>query len=480
MALEDLWPLLFFPLFLALSVKSPYHVDSVAYVRAIHEFPRCTYATRCAAGWSLVPLGLVFGDASLWITYSLLASLSLLLYFLLAKEFTDIAWIPVLILAFTPSFFVSTTVAKEDPAAFFFLLLALWLSGKERYRMISPLPMALAILSKEIALLFLPLYALSLLRFSPRLLVLPVISFLLALLLQPRLISTILSYSGNPYMGMFVPFAPWMLHGIGLWTYGLSLPVFLLQFIAPLTRRKEGVLLFLYSMAVAFYLVNNSVVHYRHFFWVLFPVLPFSVDFLGSLNRKLPLVLLLLPPLLLWTYFPTVYLRSIYNPQQGFFSGLKDLNGVLLGMDSCPLATYYSGLPCIHHKPDLDERGAREFLESLEPGTYYLLPDFWAYDSRGGVKRVFGALNGRAVYENIYEDYHSVYIAPTVQEFVDTLRSKLPCDYGVKLVGREGPLDIYEVSGCGERAFFYGFMGRVFYKMKRVPVIEIRVYQPPS
>ncbi len=477
---KDLWPLLFFPLFLTLSVKSPYHVDSVAYVRAIHEFPKCTYATRCVAGWSLVPLGLIFGDASLWITYSLLSSLSLLLYFLLARDFTDLAWISVLLLAFTPSFFISTTVAKEDPVAFFFLLLALWLSGKEKYRMVSSVPMALAILSKEIAILFLPLYALSLLRFSTRLLVLPLISFLLALLLQPRLVSTLLSYSGNLYMGMFVPFAPWMLHGIGLWAYGLSLPVFLLQFPAPLTRKKEGIVLFLYSMAVAFYLINNSVVHYRHFFWVLFPVLPFSLEFLKSLNRRLPLALLLIPPVLLWTYFPTVYLRSVYNPQRVFFSGLKDLNGVLLGMDSCPLATYYSGLPCVHHKPDPTIQEAREFLESLEPGTYYILPDFWAYDKKGGIRRVFGPMGSRTVYENIYEDYHSVYIAPTLQEFIDMIKNRLPCDYRVKSVGREGMLDVYEITGCGEKVQVYSFMGRVFYKMKKVPVMGLRVYHPPS
>jgi len=124
---------------------------------------------------------------------------------------------------------------------------------------------------------------------------------------------------------------------------------------------------------------------------------------------------------------PTLEYRLKYHPQKEFFGALRERlpgEALLLGMDNCRVATYYSGFECLTHPVDPDEGQYRDFLKEVdsrrEGRRLFILPDFMAYD-RGGVLR--GNLGKdfklEEAYAGITEDFHRLTYGKDMNSVID-------------------------------------------------------------
>lgn len=165
-----------------------------------------------------------------------------------------------------------------------------------------------------------------------------------------------------------------------------------------------------------------------------------EVNFILSLFIYIPIFAVILLNLL--ETIPTLEYRTKYNSQKEFYTGLKEplpANSTLLGMDNCMIASYYSGFDCIVHPVDPDKKVCREFLDKIKgiikDKKVYLIPDFFAYDSKGMLRKMFfDEFDIEKVYSKLFEDYHRV----TYGKSTNRIIKKITDIYkGCKLSNRE-------------------------------------------
>jgi hypothetical protein len=233
--------------------------------------------------------------------------------------------------------------------------------------------------------------------------------------------------------------------------YAYPLHVLLILSIVVFIRRKNfNALLWLLIALVTYILIsNNNAVRARHFIWMAFFSLPVIVEsvvvlFSGLARRKAISALGLLHVVIFGVAFfnvleglPALDLRNKYNAQEAFFGGLKKtlpVNSVLLGMDFCMLASYYTGLDCIQHPQYPDEIACREFLneieEAVQRGRAYRLPDFFTYDRTSVCRKMYyDRFEERGIYSNYFEDFHFMNYGKSTEKSISGSIDERKCEF---------------------------------------------------
>jgi hypothetical protein len=305
------------------------------------------------------------------------------------------------------------------------------------------------------------------------------LTFLLGLavvlfLLMPEYFSVIGSMTASPYNGQFLgPFSRIQGKGFNLWKEGILYlhPVSWLAVLALVRalrlRRFMTLLWFITFAAVFLVLSNTTVVRARVFGPALFFLLPLIVDGAVALFEGIPKLVealrrrngggegspalgrILFRPLPGKTFdlprtavfilvaglslmqaayvMPTLEYRLKYHPQKEFFGALGESlppDALLLGMDNCRVATYYSGLQCLRHPVDPDEGQYRDFLKEVasrrEGRRLFILPDFMAYDRDGVLRENLGKdFKLEEAYAGITEDFHRLTYGKDMDSVID-------------------------------------------------------------
>jgi hypothetical protein len=243
--------------------------------------------------------------------------------------------------------------------------------------------------------------------------------------------------------------------GIREWRRGVGDVLFVAGFVgllAPFLERSPrcrrlALLSIGQAALLGAFLTHVTALHYRLFLWPAFFALPVAA--LGA-SRLLERVLHRFAPrsavapvlvhagaaaaalAALWAVLPAVLLRRAYNPVARFYSEIRLDPGstVLLGMDNCIHAAYFTTLECRGHPPHPDERDADAFAAQverlLESGrSVYLLPDFFTYDRFGRLRRAMQrSFALRSVEERWYEDYHAMDFGVRAEDLLRSLRER--------------------------------------------------------
>ncbi len=214
-----------------------------------------------------------------------------------------------------------------------------------------------------------------------------------------------------------------------------------------------------YGLFFLIYMLNQIIVRYRHFLWVFIFLIPgffkflfITFDFLFISLQKIKnksnwinLILrykdiFILMLFLVFLFFialnnlskiyPNVVLRHHFNTEYEFYHNFKqyiDLyfpnkNIILYGMDDCGLATYYTGFQCKSTFVDPDENKINTLIEEINSDLkkgylVFLLPDFYGYDQYNlKLNALMNSFNFNPIYQNWYENYHSIDYGYTIEE----------------------------------------------------------------
>ena len=452
------------------SLGAPYHADTAAYMLSVHHFLDTTelksfYPTRPVAGFLLIGLAPLLGDETLPATMALAFAasgvLGTLVFWRLFKNGLVVAGFVVAL--FCPAALISTTHGKEDLLAVALVMgatLLLTRGGLVR-AVVGGGVFGLALMTKENVLLLFPFVLgaalvgaatdptnvsrripglAQLRRNGTKMLLAGFASLCVIFLISPSHFSLVLALGEQSSTGQFLGlFSERQSTGFKQWRQALGAPAYYAQLAGVLVLildrsslgRGLAALCLVQGLALGLFLANTTVSHFRHFLWPALFLLPMATYGFYLLSRHiLPAAktsdwrakitisggCTLLVMYALWNVFPALSLRSQFNPIETFFreSPLTSRTTLALGMDTCPLAHYFTGARCLSHPKSPDQTEARHFARRIEKAidngkAVYVLPDFFTFDRDGHlaaeIQRRFVL---KTVYENWFEDYHQL------------------------------------------------------------------------
>ncbi|KJU86853.1 membrane protein [Candidatus Magnetobacterium bavaricum] len=524
------------------SLREPYHYDTAEYMQAVQVFKetseiKCFPEARCFNSYSLLPLSLVFGYMTLPVTIFLSAILTLIMYFCWIKELTDrtTALISTLLLFAVPASIMTITHMKEDFLVLMYMLAALLLISKKTpgyARYTAGIFYALAILSKEMPIMFLPLFAVSiyvynvkdaaqwggflskdtLLRGAKDIAVFLVVTLVTVSVFNRHHFQSLWMSTASPYVGQFKGlFSSIFPLGISIWKYGVGVFLFFGQFFGVISPALETdrVKKSLYAVFIiqfvllSFFLCNLTVVRYRHFLWPSLLSFPLMVvvfrNVLSTLKIRKPLselltwgTFVLTAVFLFYTVYPALSFHSKVNIIAGFYKNIptENTNTLIMGMDNCIFVQYFSRLRCIGHPVDATEAQAVEFTNSIaaemQNGTTVLiLPDFFSYDTYNTMAKAFTtSFSFKDVYSAWFQNYHNMDYGYGLEEYKQLTRSylkKTPKDdricNTVYYKSAQGNIPAPNGAGLDIDLYTYNtYCEGGSYTEKDIPVINNRVF----
>lgn len=457
----------------ALTLARPYHLDTLLYLAGVRELLdhgrlACALPTRVGNVLVYAPGVALLGEAGLRATQVVVATAAAALYLAAVRRAFGraVAWASTVTLLLAPATLVTIGHLKEDWNALALVAGALVLAspGAGLARIAGAgLLAGLSLVTKEFAVVLLPFLALHVAcgRAAPaawrELLAPPALrragSALLAFaagcaaavaLLAPGHVGAVLELMRVPTMagehrGVSAllsreAWSAWRGAAHALAPLAVLAPVGLA---AALVRVQPAGVVWTGSAAVMFVVLGaTTVTRDRILGPVLFLVLPPAFAGLAGLARRgaarVPgaprhlgaavavLVAGALAAVNVAAVWPTFAYRRAYPPQAAYFGGLARVlppDAVLYGMDSCAVASYYTGRPCRTHPvnpaPAEAERFGAELAREAARVPVFLLHDFAAYDEAGALA---GSLRARAALAVAYaaagEDYHGLAWVP--------------------------------------------------------------------
>jgi hypothetical protein len=518
--------LLVFAGFFAVTLQQPYHLDTTAYFQGLSDWRdgrlTCPFATRCMVSYYLLPFS-PLGAQAVRVGFVTAATLFFVLsYHLLSRTLSPCtAYVASLLVLATPAGVVNVTHLKEDFVGLLLVAAAAGLAIERATiaRLASAIVFTCALLAKETFLVFTPFYA-SILACSifvgddeephARALAEPrrwlllasalALTFVLTFLGKLDYVSELTWMTGSPHLGQFRgPFSSLLPSGFRMFQRGIGFaPLFWLQLagivaaIAERDRRRRVVLWIFVAngLLVAFFLMNITVMTYRHFVAVAFLTLPPATYALERLigQRWVCLAIGVILVVLVARTLPFVALHAHYNPQQRLFAGLESVvgpDGVLLTMDYEGLARHYLGNATKQHTPDPDAAEAAAFVQSIRDDSgrpYYLLPDAIAYDAHGAFRSALDAsFRLEPVYQDWFEDFHTLDYGRRPDEIAAELAQQTGCAVTCDVEGSEAigalELDRYRFRAtCGDGARSVtrvGMLGTIFPYLTKATVYRL-------
>jgi len=511
-----------FGLLFSATLEQPYHLDTTAYFAGLRDWRdgrlTCPFATRCMVSYWLIPFS-AFGEQAVRVGFVAAAALFFLFsYRFLSRALSPCAaYVGTLLVLATPAAVINVTHMKEDLVGLMFLAAAAGLAMDKSVvaRLSSAVAFACALLAKETFLMFAPFYASILahsifladdtaparaLREPRRWLLLAAalgVALTLTLIGKPDYVAELAWMTGSPHTGQFRgPFSPLLPAGFAMFERGIGLPVVFWFQLAGLVAllverdwRRRIVLAILAASALllAFFLMNITVMTYRHFVAVAFLSLPLATYALERVvgRRWVYVFGALFVLALVFRSYPFVAFHKQYNPQQQLFASLRDMVGpgdVVVTMDYAGLARHYLGVTTKQHAPDPDAAAAATFLQSIRDDAgraHYMLPDALAYDARGAFRTELAkTFDLEPVREVWFEDFHTLDYGRKPDELATELARKTGCDVtwendGTETVGTV-ELDRYRYrTTCGVAArdtTSLGYRGTVFPYLARLPI----------
>jgi hypothetical protein len=444
------------------TLSSPYHYDTAAYLKAVFNLLETGQYEELIPSrmFNIYPYVLpvaLFGEVGFKVTNVVIVMLFLTAYYILLKRDFSVhtAFLSSLIILSIPSSVITVTHLKEDFNALMLMTVAFIFLGKGAGRLRSfaaGAVLGLAFLFKELPLVLMPFLALYIIFNSgevrefrdlfsrrPYLSSLPHVISLAAgfvasvLIIKPGHFLLLYSLLTGPGVGKFQGiFSEMQRIGFMSWKEGLlyAYPLHLLLILSVVVfirhKNQNALLWLLISLVIYILISNNNAVRARHFVWAAFFSLPVIVEsvtvLLRGFERKRALAGLALVHAIVFGVvifnvlegLPALELRNKYNAQEAFFGGLKEIlpeNSVLIGMDFCMLASYYSGLDCMVHPTYPDEESCQKFLDKVERavklGRAYRIPDFFTYDRDGVCRKIYyNRFKESSIYSNYLEDFH--------------------------------------------------------------------------
>ncbi|MBF0337482.1 MAG: hypothetical protein HQL05_06575 [Nitrospirae bacterium] len=463
-------------------LTEPYHYDTAEYMQAVQIFKetseiRCFPVARCFNSYSLLPLSLLTGYMTLPVTVFLSALLTLIMYFFWIRALTDhtTAAVSTTLLFIVPASIMTITHMKEDFLVLMYMLAAMLLvSGKRPgyVRYAGGVLYALAILSKEMPIMFLPLFVTSmyvyslrddaqwgdfisrdsLLRGGREIAVFLLVTVATVSVFDIHHFQALWTSAASPYVGQFKGlFSSLFPVGISSWRYGVGTFLFVAQFIGLASivfetdRVKKTIhaAFILEFVLLFFFLCNLSVRVYRHFLWPSLVSLPLMVVVFRNALSLIGIrqtvrdaitwgTCILIAMFLFYSVYPVLSFHRKVNTIAEFYKNIpgERHNTLVMGMDNCIFVRYFSHLRCISHPVDATEAQARDFANSItaemQNGTTVLvLPDFLSYDAHKNITNVFtSSFPIEKVYSNWFQDYHFMDYGYTVDEYRDILLFK--------------------------------------------------------
>lgn len=433
----------------SVALSQPFHWDSAAYLSA-------GYPTRPMACHAFRPLAAVLGEATLPTTTALAYALTVVLAISLFSRLLGrtAALFGVVGALATPASILTATHGKEDFLALAWLLGACHLARSRRW-----LPLALAgpllgaaWMTKEIALVATPFVVLlvvlrraedeSTLESGPaavgRVIALLLGAALTILIVDAGFPRHLLGLTDVSATGQFLlPSLDRIAARTESARYGLTEAFFFAQFVALLVpfldvgaaRRRFALLSIGQGVLLLLFLASISTHHFRLHLWPAVFLLPAAAvalertaEFLRSRSPWIAVSwrvaaffgVAAAVAFSLAVVLPAVQLRHSYNPVARFYGALSERTDapLLLGMDDCMLAAYFSGLECRTHPYDPTAAEADAFaddvLRELESGrTVLLIPDFFAYDGSATMRRAMEQrFSPHPEEPRWYENYH--------------------------------------------------------------------------
>jgi hypothetical protein len=512
-------------LFVNYTLSSPYHYDTAAYLEAISDLLETGHYEQIipARMFNIYPYVLpvaILGEAGFKAANIVIVTLFLIAYYVLLRRHFSVntAFLSSLLMLSIPSSVITVTHLKEDFSALLLLTVSFILLHKGAGRLssfASGATLGLAFLFKEIPLLMVPFLAAYIVISSsevksfkdlcarrPYSDSLPYVVSLAAgfitsiMIFQPEHFFLLYSLWTGPGVGKVhgilskmqtIGFQSWK-NGL-LYAYPLHLLLILSVLVFMKHRNLNGILWLLASIAIYMLISNNTAVKPRHFLWSAAFSLPVTIETVVLLLRgvdtrkSLAGILLLHIGVFGVVIFnvleglPALEFRSKHNAQEAFFGGLKTAlpaDSVLLGVDFCMLASYYSGFDCMVHPTFPDEQSCQKFLDEVERsvrrGKMYRLPDFFSYD-RGGIceKIYYERFEEREVYSSYLEDFHLMTYGKRTEKYISDVIGKRAC----KLVREEEARDLEVLPGLAlnQRTFLFRCRSRLR------PVVKLQVLE---
>ena len=466
----------------AYTQRLPYHIDTVGFLVSAKEAlatgtPPSNLALRFLTIWDYLPFVRVFGDAGVPVAsvFHLVAFVAFY-YIVLRREWGgSVAFAGSLLFLSVPATVITVTHLKEDFVALSLVMAALWLLHP-RPRIwraaVGGALLGLACLGKEQTLILTPFVAAHLaLAVAPparfrdlarlewlKRAALPVIALLAAgllvlLSLSPRFFAQIAALGSSSHTGQFLGVGSVMQwQGADLWHEGmlyLAFPHLVLPPVAiwAVRRRAFAALLWLAAgLGTFLFLSNISVVQSRLFVLsALFsaPLIALGIDRVAGAVFRRPAarpiaaatvhaVAALGVALQVAYLLPTLEYRKAYPPQAEYYGRLRAAlpgNALLVGMDDCVLARYYTRCPCLVAPVDPGEATAGAFAaalaETARARPVYALADLYSYDRHRGLERAIGGAFGlEQAFVELGEDYHVMTFATRMRDVLGALEER--------------------------------------------------------
>lgn len=471
------------------TLPTPYYLDTFGYVvwiQAYLEKGHFPSVYRLMDTYLYFYPVMLFGELGIKIANMVVITIFTGCYYrLIQRDFsTPTAIMSTLILLTSPAAIISVTHLKEDFTALLFLALAMLIAQKPTLpgSFLAGVAYGLSLMFKEVTLaafpcvlayVFLswhghpsdistPWHRTRLRRAGLALLLflagICVINFAIA----PERYRDFLNMAASPYTGQFLGlFSKVQRRGYQMWQeavlylspwYGVCL----VSVGAAVWRRDAKRCLYFVAFLILFgVLSNTSVIRARHYTPALFFIAPLCVDgvlLLGQAVRRLLarrglpsfgerqlagaclLGVIILCAFQITYVISTVEYRLRYHPLKEFYGQLRShlpADAMLVGMDNCLIATYFSHLPCVTHPVDPDQAAYTRFRdtisEALATRPVFLLPDFNHYDASGMLKRRFAEdFQLKHVFSGLGEDYHSMTYGPSARRTMTQRRQLFP------------------------------------------------------
>ena len=490
LCLLSLLALLFFVRY---TLPTPYYLDTFGYVVWIQTYSEKGYFPSL---YRLMDTYLyfypvkLFGELGIKITTMVVITVFTGCYYrLIQRDFsTPIAIMATLILLSSPTTIISVTHLKEDYTALLFLALAMLIGGKKSivHSSLAGVAYGLSLLFKEATLAAFPcVLAYVYLAWHPdrtdisalwrdtrvRRAGLALLVFLAGVCfihfaIAPERYKDFFLMAGSPHTGQFLGFfSKVQRRGYQFWQEAILYlspwyGVCLVSLGAAVWRRDAKRCLYFVAFVILFgVLSNTSVIRARHYAPALFFLAPLCVDgvlLLGRAvlkllarrglpsfgERQLAVACLLgvtsLCGLQIAYVVPTLEYRLRYHPLKEYYGLLRShlpADAMLLGMDNCLIASYFSRLPCIKHPVDPDQAAYAHFKhtvgDALATHPVFLIPDFFSYDASGVLKRRFAEdFQLKQVFSGLSEDYHAMTYGPSARRVIAQILRGFPaCRY---------------------------------------------------
>jgi len=529
-----LFLILFFALIYLVTLQEPYHADSSIFMQTIKHFEntgeiKYFFNTRLIPSFILYVFHFIFGRYTLSLTTILTGFTAILFYFLWLKQHFSkiVAMLSTILLLTIPASIMTLTHVKEDFIGFMFLMMSLYLLSKNKtvLKYISAVFFALALLSKEAFLGFIPFFFGYIFSIETRALdnskklhnrplafkhslIITFLALLIVIVVNKSYLLNIGVKTGYLYDWRLVG-SPLFIMPIGLkqWIMGLGIVLFCTQFISLglLFSRKNiikrlHVLMFYQFVLLAVIFINSSYIRYRHFFIVSCFSLPLMLEFVSILMRRVMpikksniiITCLMLPVLVtnISKTLPVVYFRSSYNPVAQFYKNIeldKDTS-IMLGMDNLSHIKYFTNLTSINHPINPTHKQALEYKEKIdnflnENKKLYIIPGFFEYDKYGFIKSII-AENYELipVYTAWHEDYHDISMGIRIRISIENYKKQYKGRNVVfekvakdKVSGIEHyKVRIFDKKGKQIYALYeYGIEGRIFPELRKESLLKL-------